>query len=881
MLARLVQLLIASWVAYRRMRPHLPADAPRARPQPVPRPVPPPPPTPVRLMQTEYLLKGVYLGLVLFAALHLATIPQGDETAGLARQGLLYVNVATLVGFGVALVVAACLRFREALRARGRVFAFFFFLLLESPTLVYAGILVGTVVGLYLLRGLLTTLPIDRRETLDQLFLPVIGGAAVAGFAFGLLRQVRDRLARVLLMVVLAGGLVAMVLSWLGVVDLKILRHTFQLDNPTPFAVQILLGIPFFYLLTFSGQEEESEVEIAVMMGLLSLALMILFTDARQAGSLVFLLPLVLYFAYTLRVLPGLRILKHAFRGLSYARIGRHRRALLAFRRALQLDPNNGLARDGFWEVHRSLNLDQLADDPQMLALVDLDLCLDRAGTLLLSKPNPGQLAEAQRLLELVLKIDPSRQPAVAYWRAVAHTHGQRLEDAARELSHVLDPAHFGADNRHRLHVLLPAWQLALLLHPGLRERVGLPQLVNPGRRMEAIHAVERHLAENPDDQSVIPLKQLLYAELTEAEYNAGTGDSGLTASYVDHAYLQHLGLSLINDDARWPRGGEYLRLAVRGMPDLGPGLFVQIAQAQQRAGRLDEARHNYELAKRAGQGVGHQNLEESQRQAYFATVKYLADEALARDDTAAAVENYRLYSESERAGVETLRTLAGLYERQGDALAAARATDQALQYNAKDADLLERKDRYYFSIQPEALRARLEHHAVGFDVDYCVRKSRLIVDKYTDPEWLEVADHLTTLALVVKPDSLAAKLLQARVKLRLGDRDRAVALLEEVRGPLRPEKFGSGDDEEAWYQATQLLGDLYLEYGRADLAVPCLNDFRKSSKSGAKTLLKLGQAYEALGDRPRAVKCFEQVTGYEGNPLVYEAEEALSRLRG
>ena len=107
------------------------------------------------------------------------------------------------------------------------------------------------------------------------------------------------------------------------------------------------------------------------------------------------------------------------------------------------------------------------------------------------------------------------------------------------------------------------------------------------------------------------------------------------------------------------------------------------------------------------------------------------------------------------------------------------------------------------------------------------------------------------------------------------------MALLEEVRGPARPEKFASGEDEEAWYLACQLLGDLYLELGRADLAVACLNDFRKSAKSGAKTLYKLGQAFEALGDVGRAKKCYEQVTAYDGNPLAPDAYEALQRLQG
>ena len=35
-------------------------------------------------------------------------------------------------------------------------------------------------------------------------------------------------------------------------------------------------------------------------------------------------------------------------------------------------------------------------------------------------------------------------------------------------------------------------------------------------------------------------------------------------------------------------RGGEFLRLAARGLPTLGPTLFVQIAQAHQRANNLE-----------------------------------------------------------------------------------------------------------------------------------------------------------------------------------------------------------------------------------------------------------------------------------------------------
>jgi tetratricopeptide (TPR) repeat protein len=812
---------------------------------------------------TEYLLKGVYLGLVLCAALQISGAASGSW------ESLARVNLPTLGGLALALTLAGLTKVREGYRVKGRLVVFLLFLLLESPTLVYLGILGGTVAGIYLV----------RQDGLEGLLLPTVGGGAAAGLAFGMLRQVRHRLARGTLIAALAAGLVAAVLFWLGKIGEPAQPH--HLKNTTLFSVQLLLGIPFFYLLTFAGHEEESEVEIGIMCATLGLGLGLLTYDHVQLRSLAFLLPVVLYFGYTTRVLPGLRVLKHAFRGLSYARVGRHRWALQAFRRALQFDPNNKLAREGFWEVHRALDLGQVVNDPQTLALVDLDLCLDRAGSLLVQgTPTPAHIEEALRLLELVLSLQPALRPAVDYWRAVAHTHARQYEQAATELGRVLDPAHYGPDNPQRRGILLPAWQLALTLHEELRRRVGAAQLALPGRRMEAIAAVERHLAQQPDDKSVWGLKRLLYHDLTEAEYDAHAGH-GLAAADFDHLYVQQLGQAMIDDNARWQRGGEYLRMAARGLPALGPTIFVQVAQAHQRAGRVDEARHSYELAKRAGVAVGARNLADEERQAYFATVKLLGEDALARGDLDAAIENYHLYTESERSGLETLRTLADLYEKKGDPLSALRANDQALVYNPKDKDLLERKDRYYYSVMPDVLQARLESVRAGFDFDYCLRKARTILDgRYTDLDWLDVAHHLARLALVVHPDSLAAKVLLARALLRFGERDQALALLEGVRSP-KPEKFASGEDEEAWYLSCQLLGDLYLEVGRADLAVPCFIDFRKSAKSGARTLFKLGQAYEQLGDLPRAKKCYQQVTAYDGNPLAPDAYEALSRLQG
>ncbi len=418
-----------------------------------------------------------------------------------------------------------------------------------------------------------------------------------------------------------------------------------------------------------------------------------------------------------------------------------------------------------------------------------------------------------------------------------------------------------------------------MTLHDELRRRVGEVQVAQVGRRMDAIGAVERQLAQQPDDQNAWGLKRVLYAELTEADYDAWAGQ-GNVASNFDHAYVQELGLALINDAERWQRGVEFLRLAARGLPTSCTGTYVQIAKAYQRNGDETGALHYFQLARKAGQVAGIQNLSDAEKQTYFATVKFLGESALYHGNVDEAIENFHHYAESERSGLETLRTLADLYEKKGDALNALRINDHALVYNPRDKDLLERKDRYYYSITPEQLRTHLEVFKTGFDVDYCVRKAKTILDgRFDNPEWMDVATHLIQLARIIMPVNIAAKVLEARICIRTGDRERALALLEEVRA-AKEQAANSGDEQEAWYVANQLLADLYLETGRADQALLCLQDFRESSKSGAKTIFKMGQAYEQLGDRDKAMKCYENVTAYEGNPLVYEAREAMSRMK-
>ena len=193
--------------------------------------------------------------------------------------------------------------------------------------------------------------------------------------------------------------------------------------------------------------------------------------------------------------------------------------------------------------------------------------------------------------------------------------------------------------------------------------------------------------------------------------------------------------------------------------------------------------------------------------------------------------------------------------------------------------------------IAPDSLKSAI-------DVRYCLTKARQVLDhRDSDFDAVEWAEHLIELALALQPDSIPARVLLARARLRRGGRAEAVEILEGVYEP-KPEAFATSEDEEAWYLACRLLGDLYLrELDRPDRALECFTAYRKSSKSGAKglavtkvtgaafdtgadTLYKLGEACEQLGEKARAARFNEQVTAYDGHPLAPDAHDALRRVK-
>ncbi len=813
----------------------------------------------LRWEQTEFLLKGFYLGLLVLVAWQ---IPSGSE---LGQIGLY-----TLGGLVLGLSVAGWRKFREGYRAHGRALGFVLFLILENPGLVYAGLVGGLAVGAVMTFR-------DRDPPLDwDSFIPLAGGA-VLGIVFYAMRHVRDRRVRLwlglALVVVLAGSLAGAYTFRPGLFDPNQMWKIGQL---------LLIGLPGFYLLTFASLIEESEVEVAAMCAALAIGCWIL---AHELGSsyvteaLALVVPGAVYYLYTRHVLPILRVAKHALRGMSYRQVGNTQAALVSLGRALQLDPQHTLARQQLWEIHRELDVGQLAGNPEIIPLLNFNLCLERVSQLLLQDgPRPEQVQEAHHLLDLIVSQQPVMRPCAAYWRAVARTHQKQYDEAANELGSILKLPQQDTPYRQAIH--FPAWQLALVLHPELVRRVGTPLLAKGGERLDAIAAVERQLAQAPGDASAWELKRLLYSELTEADYESAT--QGRVARPFDHEYTKQLGLALIADRDRWQRGAEFLRIAARGLPPQATGLYIQIAQAHERNADAAGMWANYQQAMHIGRHVGAANLDPAERKSMFAAVRKIGEQAVKEERLDAALEAYKFYSQyDDGEKLETYRTLADLFEKKHEFWMALNCTEHARTYKAEDPDLMERKDRLYFHhITPKEVRERYEHVKGWFDVPYCIDKVRWVLKNMTSNlELLDWAGHLADLAAAAVPESVTARFLRARVARFRGEIPETIAILEEIR-LHRPEKFASADDEESWYLAHRMLGDLYLD-PKPDQAILCFQEFaRHSSLSGADTYYKLGRAYENLGDFGRAARSYEQVTGYEQHPLYHEVREALERVQ-
>jgi tetratricopeptide (TPR) repeat protein len=810
----------------------------------------------MRWDQTEYLLKGIFLGLLLTIALHHPGWHELGVVAG-----------CTVGGLAIALVVSAIRKMRSGVRVHGHFLGFLLFLLLENPQAVYAGIVGGLAAG--------AVLTLNNQPDSTLLIGSVLGGA-VLGVLFPVLRGVRNIWARAGVGLALGTGLIGAAVTAMGWFN----------EQPADLAVLgalLLFAIPLFYLLTFVSIAEESEMEMAALCAALGIGLWALAAEAATpVRSVVFLAPLVVYIVYVRLVLPKLRVFKHALRGLSYNQIGQHDQALASLGRALQLNPRHSLAREQLWELHRNLDFERVKNEPTILKNVNVNLCLERVSALLLAdRPQEPQTREAIHLLQLVEFQRSDLAPICAYWRAVACCHRREYDEAARNLEGLLS-GNLPGDPRGRRTVLFPGWQLAVAIHPEMRRRVAEPLLQDPPRRFEAIASVERELADlrerKADETAVWDVKRPLYAPLDEATYVRFVPEGKITPEF-DYGYVREMGLALVDQPEQWKRGCELLRIAARGLPTEAPALYVRIAKAHEAFGDIEGMWTNFGQAMQVGRSAGASNLTPEARQQLFAAVKAIGDRAIQENRIDVALDAYKFYSQREEAGIETWRTLAELFERKGDVWSATHCTEHALTFNGSDADLLARKDKYYYSLPPAEVQARWEQVAKWFDVDYIETKTKWLVDKAAgNRELIEWASHLADLLAVAKPAGMRSLLLRARVKRLCGESAASIELLEKIR-QNKPTRFGGEDEEDAWFLAHRLLGDYYLDDRPAD-AIPCYTEFRKSNRAGADSAFKLGKAFEAVGDLPKAARFYEEVLTFPEHPLYYEAKDAIARLK-
>ena len=238
--------------------------------------------------------------------------------------------------------------------------------------------------------------------------------------------------------------------------------------------------------------------------------------------------------------------------------MSRYRQALLCFRRALQLDPKNRLARDGYWQVHCSLDLTAW---PTILKPWPWSISISvstRAGSLLLeSGPSPQRLAEAYRLLDLVQSQRPELWAPVAYWRAVAFTHAAQSRPGLRRTGKSPRFVPQGSSRTAATNGPGPGLGVGPGAARGItttgRPGPGTPGQVSEWRPFSLWNDTWRS---RPEDATAWNLKRLLYQDVTEADYQAA--GAGETLSSFDHAYVHQMGLALINDPNRWQRGAEF-----------------------------------------------------------------------------------------------------------------------------------------------------------------------------------------------------------------------------------------------------------------------------------------------------------------------------------
>src|SRR5262245_21272683 len=124
----------------------------------------------MRWLYTEYLLKGIFLGLLVFAALQQPTWTQTGILAGFLAGGLL-----------IALLIALMTWLPRGIKLGGRFGSLLLVLVLENPMLIYSGLVGGLLLGALWIRN----------PNVSSSVLPItVGAGTLLGLAFAEIRRI-------------------------------------------------------------------------------------------------------------------------------------------------------------------------------------------------------------------------------------------------------------------------------------------------------------------------------------------------------------------------------------------------------------------------------------------------------------------------------------------------------------------------------------------------------------------------------------------------------------------------------------------------------------------------------------------------------------------
>lgn len=803
------------------------------------------------LISIENILKGVFLGLLSVAATRSETVAQA--------LGVFSISAAALV---VALVFQSFRQRRNTKRSRGHLLASIILALLDNPATVFAFIVGGYAVGeLYWQFPLLE-------------IVAASGAGAVVGVFWDTSLKIRQVWPRRLILLTLGISIVAGIaaLFHYGLVDTVGSRYVV--------ALTLVLGAVLFYVLTFAGRGEETEPEIAVICAGIALALAQLHLPYMARGLIV-IVPMAVFVVYCERIRRHLVVFKHVLRGLSHEQEGDLRNALFWYRQALQRNPKSELAVAGNWRVHRKIDLASLAEDDEIVKMIDPIVCLDRARSLLSkSQPSEVELEEAGKLLDIVQCRRQDLPQTIGHERlhvAVLARDGQTAMGVARQLVELEPPAAIALPD-HELDALFRTW--SKLLQDPLLVSSGGPELLNEADYLfRFLATLESRLRQAPQDQQAQSFKAFVYDKLSLELYENYLRDHEEDSlDWLDYRFC-HQKARLFATEGEPARAVDFLRIAEMGLPHDRLILWTEIAElhAQQQS---VEATTWYERVKDLGMQLGPKQLADDQAKPFYRAVRVLGERAIAEQRWQDAIENFQILADWSQTGIATLETLKDLYEKTGDTVLAIRPVEIALQYSLKESQRKQwaaEKARLYAAVTAEMVTPKLSLVGKYFDFNYCYRRAKRLFEEKQPTE--DIIHFLDLAALGGERFLLNVNYLLGRSYYRQGNIDDAVLCLEQVKSN-RPAHFDDDEQKDAYYSACRLLGDLYLDQRNEPAkAVECYSIYKDYTKSGAETLYRLGCAYEANGQPAHARKWYDMVLVYPGHPRAEDAKRALAKL--